>query len=200
MKEKTKEKIELTDTSLFLLPCFGRTYKEYKELGFVNCFLSDKNRDKVNEKDIHLYLLFRPDPKQSIRLNTIIEKFEDEDKEHLVYLDDYDYDGGYTVLVFKFPERFRNDYELFIKGKYSKFSPDFKDTIPERKIAEFVNEFNKPEKLAGKTTQWMIINKDPRIKRYVEEKYGIDLDGANEYWHLPIMEKEILNIDKINEL
>lgn len=199
MENKTKV-LESTDSTLFLLPCFGIPYKELKELGFINCYIADKHRTKVNERDTHLYLLFRPDPKQALNLIIKIAKLEQQDIDHSVLLEDYNYEDGYTVLVFKFPDRFKKDYDKFLNGKYSRFSKEFQETFPENKVIQFTNEFNKIEKLAGKSTQWMIINKDPRIKRFVESKYdGISLDEAPEYWHMPIMEKETLDIDQIQK-
>lgn len=212
-KEEIKKLFELTDTGLFLLPCYGRSLKEWKNFGFINCYLSDVDREKVNDTDIHLYLLFKPATEplrvkqlggyetvekdsQSARLQTLIENFEEMDTKHLFLLEDYDYEDGYIVLVLKFPEKFRKDYNRYLRGSYSLFSDEFKKTLPETIITEFVNEFNKIEKLSGKSLQYMITHKSDRLKEYQEEKYGLDLTDANEYYHKISLENETLNINK----
>lgn len=193
MNNNMKKDIELTDTTRFLLPCFGISYKRYKELGFLNCFLTDKNRDRINENDIHIYLLFKPIGNQIYLLSKMIDEFEKKDKDHIVLLEDYDYEGGYTILVFKFPERFREDYRLFIEGAYSKFSEDFKKLYPEEKeIGQ--DEFGT---IKGKSLQWMVVNKDPKLKKYQEKKYGFSLEEAPEIYHKIINDNEILDIDTI---
>ncbi len=188
-----KKKI-LTDTSRFLLPCFGIPFKRLEELGFLNSYLYDKNREKVNDKDIHIYLLFKPSGNQLYLLQKKIEDFESKDKHNIVLLEDYDYDHGYIVIVFKFPERFRKDYNLFLQGKYSQFSDEFKDFFPEQREVNFESET-----LRGKQLQWMVIHKYPKYKKLQEEKYGFSLDLAPEIYHLPIEEDETLDIDKIYE-
>lgn len=216
-EEQIKKLYELTDTGLFLLPCYKRSLKDWKNFGFINCYLSDINREKVNDKDIHLYLLFKPNPEaqlvvglggyktmekesQLIRLQALIESFEELDKDKLVLLEDYDYEGGYVVLVFRLPEKWRKDYNKFLKGHYSLFSEEFKKTMPETIRTEFVNEFNKIEKLSGKSLQYMIINKSEKLKEYQENKYQIDLSEADEYYHKIIVKEETLNISKFNNI
>lgn len=184
---------ELTDTSRFLLPCFGISYRKLVDLGFINCFLSDKDREPTNETDIHLYLLFKPSGNQVYLLNKMVEDFEKKDKDHLVLLEDYDYEGGFTILVFRFPEKYRNDYKLFLDGGYSRFSEDFKNTFPEEKQIGF-DEFGT---IKGKSLQWMVVHKDNKLRKYQEKKYGIDLSDAPEYYHKIIMEDEVLDIDAI---
>lgn len=186
---------ELTDATRFLLPCFGIPHKKYRELGLINCYLSDNNREPVNETDIFIYFLFKPTGNQNYLLNKMIDDFEKKDKDHIVLIEDYDYEGGYIVLVFKFPERFRKDYQLFIEGSYSQFSTEFKDTFPEEKeIGQ--DEFGV---IKGKSLQWMVVHKDIKLKKYQEKKYGICLDDSPEIYHKIIMKNEILSIDEIKK-
>lgn len=215
IEERTRErhmtKIKNTDSSIFLLPLLGIKTKEWLNLGFINAYLADKNRSKVNDKDLHLYLLFHPSPEpksvrmlggyekmevdsQLDRLTQKIEDLEEIDKNKTVLLDEYDYEGGYIVLVLKIPSKYKNDYELFLKGQYSKFSKAFINMMPENIIVEdFKDQNNTLQPLTGKSTQWMIINKAPAYKKFTEKKYDITLDNDQEVHHLPIIEEETLS-------
>lgn len=195
VREELKKKKDFTDTTTFLLPCLGMSLEELLKLGFVNCYLLDKNREKINEKDVPLYLLFHPDEKQLIKLSTKIELLEEEDPIHSVYLEDYDYEGGYVILVLKFPTRFKKDYNRFLKGRYSLFSDEFKDYYVKEKEVEFINQRDEVEKLAGKSKAWMIVSKDEKWKKYQESKYDISLEDCFEYYHLYKIEDETLDID-----
>jgi len=196
--QEIKLKKSLNDTSMFLLPVFRLKIESWFKLGFINAFLKDKNREKVNDKDIHIYLLFKPNAKQKVLLDKKIEVLEETDVEHINYLEDYDIEGGYTVLVLKFPEKFRKDYDRFLKGKYSYFSKDFQDIYPEDMVVDFINENNKVEKLAGKSLPWMIINRDIRMKKFTEKKYDITLDDDDEVYHRYVEKDETLDSDLLN--
>lgn len=211
-----KQNDELTDTSRFLLPALKLTQNELLKFGFIDCFLVDKHKTFINEKDIHLYLLFKPntDKQQVIqlggflarekesqytRLTTKIEELTEQDPKHNILLDEYDYEGGYIVLVLKFPEKFRSDYELFKIGKYSKFSDTFKDIFPPHKKVTLINQTTgKEEIIEGNGLAYMIVTKNKKAKAYAEKKWGISIDEDNEYWRLPNIEKrETLDIEKI---
>lgn len=212
-KNRKKKGIDdWTNSSIFLLPCFGISYKEFEDLGFVNCYLADKNREKVNSKDIHIYLLFKPSTElmeieqtggylkleretQHNRLSKKIEELEDLDGDRMVLLEDYDYEGGYIILVLKLPERLREDYNNFLGGKYSKLSTMMKKHYPNDKITKFKNEKGQIEQLLGKSLPLRIIERDITIKKYVEDKYDINLDDCEEYWSVPSLEKETLDIE-----
>ena len=195
MNKKIKKR-DATNTTRFLLPAFGVNYKKYEELGFINCYLADKDREKVSE-DIHIYFLFKPqDVVQSAALNKMIENLEEstQNMDNPLLLEDYDYEGGYVVMVLKLNDIYRNDYELFLKGKYSHFSDTFKDIYPEERIIDFHPDDAHP----GKYLRWMAIHKDPRLLKWQENKIGVSLQGAEEYWTIPNQEvTELLDIERI---
>lgn len=178
-------KTEKTNTTRFLLPCFGIHISKYFELGFINAYLSDKNREKINDKDIHIYLLFKPNNKQLKLLQETIEKLEEHNN---LILEDYDYENNYVVIVFKLPERFKNDYNLYIEGKYSQLS----DTITQYYPEEITINYSNGE-ATGKSLEWMACNKSPKLKAYLEKKYNIDMTDSQEYWSIPGPE-EVLDI------
>jgi hypothetical protein len=191
---RSKIKIERTDTTKFLLPVYKIGLKRLTELGFINCFLKDEERETVNETDLHLYLLFKTDEEQQKELQKIIGLLEKKEGE-VILLEDYDYSENYMVLVFKFPEKFRNDYQLFIEGKYSHLSDAIQATYPEKTVADFY-PFTP---LEGKSLQWMVCHKDPALKRFLEQKHDLDLSDAPEYYHLIDMDNETLTENTIKK-
>ncbi len=197
LKKELKIKSNLNDTSTFLLPAFGVRIQNWFKFGFVNAYLSDINREKTNDKDIHLYLLFKPNDKQKAELNKKISDLSESDINKTDYIEDYDYEEGYIVLVLKFPEKYRKDYNRFLKGKYSYFSEEYRNLFTEDQMVEFINENDKVEKLASKSFQWLVINRDPRMKKFTEKKYDIQLSPEDEVYHLYVEEKETLDVDKL---
>ena len=198
LKAFTEKKKNLNDTSIFLLPSLGIKNETWFKLGFINAFLSDINREeKENKEDNYLYLLFKPTDIQKVELNRKIQLLEQGDEQQKFYVDDYDYPGGYVVLVVKFPQKFKKDYKRFLKGKYSYFSKEYQDVFPETVTTDFINEKGIVEKLIGKSFQLLVINRDPSMKAYTEKQYDIELDDDDEVYHMYIPENEILNIDSI---
>lgn len=185
MAVESKTKLNLT--SLFLLPIYG-IYHQVKKVGFVNAYLSDVNREPINNTDIHLYLLFHPDPEQMIELEDIREKLEAIDNSPL--LEDYDYEDGYVVLVLKFPEQFRDDYNKFLLGKYSKFSHEFKNKLPRETVVDLHGE-----KIPGKSFQLMVCDKDKRLIKNFKDKMDLDISEAEEYWSIYDEKLNNLNIN-----
>lgn len=196
----TKLREQFTDTTTFLLPSLGISLETLFKLGFINCYLRDKNREKINEKDVPLYLLFKPDEKQVHALTETIERFEEQEDLQNFYLDDYDYEGGYIVIVLKFPQRFIKDYNRFLEGKYSHFSQGFCKSYSRNVQVTFLNEKGEIEAITGDSLAWMVVNKDEKIKKYQEKKYDISLDEADEYYSIYKIERETLDIDKINNI
>ncbi len=207
MTVEKEKKVITNESAYFLLPVFGIKAADLVDMGFINSYLSDQNREKVNETDIHIYLLFKPSKeKKEIqdkygfssfeerteydRFTEKLELLEQKDINKDVLLEDYDYEEGYTVLVFKFPERFREDYNTFLRGKYSKFSPEYIEKMPKTKKKALKDEI-----LVGESMQMMVINKNSLILQYLEKKYAVDLSSWEEYWQIYSPEKETLNIE-----
>ena len=107
-------------SSLFLLPMLGGTRRlfMYDKL-FMNAFI---NVDQY-EKCIGLLYRFSGD--------TIFLKFEQALKKFRNFKDTFDPSPYFVMFVFDVPTDYIKDYELFIEGKYSKFSPNYKSRILE---------------------------------------------------------------------
>ena len=216
---KRVEQDTSTDTSRFILPAFKLSKIEWFKLGFENCYLKDKDRDPVNDKDIHIYFLFKPCKELQVvpglggfmakekesqydRLQKKIQQLEEkqESLETRVILDDYDYPDGYVVLVLKLQEKFRKVYELFLKGKYSKFPDFYKQYFPANNKTTYVDKNNNLVTKDGPNLPYAIIYHDEQAKQFAEKKWDIQIEDSQEFWRLPDLEKrEVLDIAYITE-
>lgn len=168
------------DTTLFLLCGLGIERAVLNKQGFVSAFIKDDQNDI--EYNYPIYLLFRP---ESIE---IFQNFlEGLYQSSLKPVDDYDY-KGYVVVVYSFPKNYRREYNMFLKGQFSKFRAHYKLLLPH------INE-NSEQKF-GMSLQLMVCNKMPSLKRYLEIRLGVQLDSDDELWFKPKIKRETLNIEK----
>ena len=108
--------------------------------------------------------------------------------------DDYDYEDGLVVLVYKLNPKFKKDFQLIKEGKYSKTSNEFKEQFQKIKRIE-VNGLRRDEL----SMQWRIFNKTSDLREYWEERLDVKFDEDQEVWKGWDEENEILNINKIKE-
>lgn len=185
--EETQE-VKKTCATIFLLPGIGLKRQNILKYGFLSAYLDDKHHE-VHYKN-SLYLLYKPE-----QINEFQKFLELEYKRTPLLVEDYDYPGGYVVTVYKFPEEFMTEYELFLKGKYSKFRKKFVSLFPvkvevfDEKTGTYKDKFS---------LQHHIFNKTAAIRKYWEEFLGYkegELPEGLEYWSIPDIEKETLNIN-----
>lgn len=160
----------------------------FKYHGFVNAYIKDLERD-VQYEDV-IYVLFKPENMDNFR---VFLESEYDRTENII--EDYDYDGGFVVLVYKLNPELKEDFELVKQGKYSKTSDNFK------------HQFKKAVKitLKGKSRdeislQWQIFKKATHLREYWEEKLGVDFDEEQEVWGEFSEENETLQLEKIKKL
>jgi hypothetical protein len=175
-------------STLFLLQPLGLNKQQLDGYGFVNAFLEDGGNENVYEGTV-LFLLFKPRSLEKFKYFVDTEKVRTPG-----FVDEYDYEGGYVVLVYELPLEYHADYELFKQGKYSQFSDKLKKAYPKER--SFGGSGPLP------TIQWMIVNKYPEWKQIVETSLLIEppLDAAAELWQAPNMEKERLIIENLKNL
>src|SRR5581483_8940044 len=124
MLEETQE-VKKTCTTIFLLPGIGLKRMNLLKHGFISSYIDDKNHD-IHYKN-SVYVLYKPEQIEEF------QKFlQSEYRRTPLLIDDYDYPGGYVVTVYKFPDEFMKEYNLFLEGKYSKFSKKYIDLFPVR--------------------------------------------------------------------
>lgn len=108
-------------STVFLLP--GIEIREelkdqFYSFGFQNTFLTCP---PLTYPFPVLYLLFKP---KSIDQDFI--RFGEELHRNPNFLETIDAGKGKVVFIYRVPKRFRHDYELFLEGKYSKLSAEYK--------------------------------------------------------------------------
>jgi len=177
--------IKHTITSIFMVPPLKIGKERLEENNFINAYIKDIKREV--QYDNSVYLLFRP---KNLKLFNF---FLEEEYERTSYLiDDYDYDGGFVVLVYALEPYFDKDWEYVMKGKYSWTSKEFQELFPKVKKIK-VNGKHRDEV----SLQYKIFKKSEDLKEYWEKKLKFDFTPDMEYWSGFDIEKETLNIDEI---
>lgn len=179
--------LKKTITSIFMVPTLRIGRDELKQNGFINAYLKDGKRDVQYANSV--YLVFHPKNLDQFKV------FLDNEYERTkAIIDDYDYEEGFVVVVYSLDNKFKKDFELIKKGKYSKTSREFQALFP-KVIKIRSNGLYKDEI----SLQYRIFNKTEDLRKYWEEKIGVEFDDSMEVWQGFIEENEILNIEKLKE-
>lgn len=175
-------------TTIFLLPGIGHTRQDLLKHGFLAAYLDDINHEVHYEESV--YLLFKPEDQPAF------QKFlENEYRKATLIVEDYDYEGGYIVLIYKIHEKYLPEYQLFLQGKYSKFSPEYISMFP----MDIVVEDSMGIATVKRSLHYHIFNRTTEIKEYWEKKIGEKMPKDMELWSSPDMDKEVLDITSINK-
>lgn len=179
-------------TSIFMVPTLKVPKDALRSNGFINAYIKDDRREDQYKESI--YLLFKPNDLDKFR-----EFLDNEYERTKTIIEDYDYEDGYVVIVYQLNEKYKKDFELIRKGKYSKTSEDFQKVFP--KIVKIYRNGLHREELS---LQYRIFNKADDLIEYWENRLGINLEltlGIDfEVWEGFNESKEILELDKIKEL
>ena len=174
-------------TSIFMVPTLRVPKDALRSNGFINGYIKDERMQHGYEDSI--YLLFKPD-----NLDKFREFLDGEYERTKSIIEDYDYEDGFVVVVYQLNEKFKQDYELVKKGRYSKTSKEFQKIFP--KVIKIVKGgLNKDEI----SLQYRIFNKTDDLIEFWEDKIGITFEDDFEVWEGWNEEKEVLVIDKLKE-
>ena len=182
-----KYHIEMTITNLFLVPPLGIGRDRLRIQNLVDAYIQDAGN--INPYTDVVYLLFKPD-----NLSIFNEFVEEERYRTDRLIDEYDYSGGYVVLVYKIIEEDREDVKKIFRGEYSKISERYKSKIPPTIKKLIQGEYKEDISL-----QYEIIGKSQRLKEYWEELLGQEIDSKTEVWSKPDKDRETLFINKVKE-
>lgn len=177
--------IKKTITSIFIVPILKINKDDLKNNGYSNGYIEDGRKDVQYENS--LYLLFKPENLD--RFRTFLDNEYERTKN---IIDDYDYENGYVVIVYKIDDKFKKDVELIKEGKYSKTSKVFQEMFP-KTIKIQRNGLSRDEI----SLQYRVFNKTPDLIEFWEKKLNVTFDDAQELWEMFVKEEEILNLDKI---
>jgi hypothetical protein len=179
--------LKKTITSIFMVPTLKIDREKLKDNEFINAYIIDGKRDVQYKNSI--YLLFHPKDIDKFKV------FLDEEYERTKsIIDDYDYEGGFVVLVYELNKKFNKDFGLVKMGRYSKTSPEFQALFP-KVIKLNKNGIQKDEV----SLQYRVFNKTEDLKEYWEEKLGVEFDNSMEVWQGFIEDNETLFIDKLKK-
>lgn len=185
---------KMTVTTLFILNLVKINRAEIIENGFENAFIRDRIKEgEGTSYDNGVYLLFRPFKVESF--NDFVNK---QRKNNPNFVDEYDYQNGWTVLVYSYDEKWDNDISLLMQGKFSKTSSQFQAEIPEIITTKKGFRGNVKRELS---IQHHIFRRTDTLKRYWATELSIELDDKDdtEYWQY-YEEREILTQELLESL
>lgn len=177
-------RIEKTITTIFIVPTLKTPKNSLKLNGFINGYVKDSNH--FNEYKNCVYLLFKPDNLDTFR-KFVNEEYESNRK----IIEDYDYPGGYVVIVYELDLLYSKDFDLVKQGNYSKTSKEFQNLFP-KVLKLFVNNLHRDEL----SLQYRIFNKTNDLIEFWEKKLEVKFNSNMEVWEGWDEEKEILNINE----
>ena len=174
-------------TTLFMVKPLGIGIEKLDKMGFINGFIQDVDHDCIYEDCV--YLLFKPHDMDLFR-DFIDSEYERTNN----IVEDYDYEGGYVVMIYKLNPNFKNDYQLVRQGLYSKTSKDFQNLFP--KIVKIMKNGKHRDEIS---LQYRIFNKTQDLITFWEDKLGIRFSNDQEVWEGFHEERETLNINNIKQ-
>lgn len=175
-----------TVTSIFMVPTLKIDISNIKENGFINAYIGDLKKDLNYENCI--YLLFKPSNLERFR-----EFLDSEYNRTENIVEDYDYEQGYVVVVYKLNDFFKDDFDVVKSGKYSETS-----TLFRQEFSKIVRIKNEEGVVKSETSlQHLIFQKSLSMKLYLEEIIGCTITDDMEVWQTFVPEKETLDIEEI---
>lgn len=155
----------LTKTCNYLINTLNINVGLFIDFGLKDAYLGDWEKP-VNFPAI--YLLFEPE------FTDNFAEFCEKIKSHPNYAFEYDLKGQ-VMFVFKIPEEYWNDIELFKQGKYSE--------IDKKYVKKNFTDF--------KDVRYKVFSKDVYYRRKIEQYLKQDLPEDAELEGIPLPENEI---------
>ncbi len=180
--------IKKTISTIFIVPTLKIDKDKLANNNFINGYVCDGRKEIQYENSI--YLLFRPKDIDRFR-----EFLDDEYDRTRAIIDDYDYEDGFVVVVYKLNEMFKKDFEYIKQGKYSKTSLEFQELFP-KMITVRSGNFQRDEL----SLQWRVFNRTEDMVGFWEDKLGVTFNNEMEVWHGFDMENETLDMKNFKEL
>lgn len=174
-------------STLFMVKPLGIGVDKLEKVGFINGFIKDVNHECDYENCV--YLLFKPSDMDVFR--DFIEEQYEKTKD---IVEDYDYEGGYVVVVYKLNPKFKKDYTLIKQGLYSKTSKNFQNLFP--KVVKIMKNGKHRDEIS---LQYRIFNKTQDLISFWEDKLDIRFSNEQEVWEGFHEERETLNIKNIKQ-
>jgi hypothetical protein len=181
---------KLTKASRWILPMIRLTNETQTSMKFgshfVNCYVGTKEEGYLN----NIYVLYRYSG------DLTFAKFEDKLFKHDLYERRIDVDDHHVLYVFKMTKNDMYNYELFKKGKYSKFTDDYK-----KKILKFsINPAMVSEEDIPETSTYGILYKTDKqieeLKNVLGNDITVDIKKEDlELYSIPNEDEEVYTGD-----
>ena len=139
----------------------------------LNSFIGDT---EYPEYDNHIFLLHKFQGSKSFLL------YEQELTSNNLFVKSYDPDKHNTMHVFKVPEKYQKEYDLFKQGKYSEVDYEYKVLI--FKFHSIID----PEHRVAK-----VLFKHDDLKEEIEDRIGVVLPQGNELSSVPDLDVEFFS-------
>jgi len=157
-----------------------------RDNGFLNAYIADKRKD-VQHKDA-IYLLFKPEDLDKFR------EFLDKEYERTKnVIDDYDYEDGYVVVVYKLNPKWKKDFMLVREGLYSRTSGEFQKLFPQVIKADTKRGILRDQL----SLQFRVFTRSPELIDYWEKKLDVVFTDDMEVWDGFTIQNEILDLEKL---
>jgi len=124
--------LKKTLSAIFLLPTLQIGRDKLAENNYLNAYLRDIDKDVVYENCV--YVLFKPSDIDKFRA-FLIEEYQ----KTKAVIDDYDYSGGYVVVVYSLDPKYQKDIQLIKYGRYSRTSKEFQALFPKIICPKYIN-------------------------------------------------------------
>lgn len=158
-------------TRHFLVPMLRYKKEDWLYECLINAYISKDNNF------IHLHYRFSTAP--------IYLKFENDVKKRLGFFSKKDIDKNSVVYIFKIPDIFKRDIEVFKLGKYSFFSDLLKS-----QIISFYN-------YTYDSTTAKILRRDDQYRKQLELDFGVSIKPSLDLYDIPSFDDEFKNIEEI---
>jgi hypothetical protein len=171
-----------------MLPTIKLPILKLKKAGFLDSYLKDDMSD-IKYKNC-IYLLFKPND-----IDLFKDFLDSEYERTKQIIEDYDYEGGFVVVVYKLSQKWKEDFNLIKQGKYSQTSDGFQKVFP--KVIKLMKNGLHRDELS---LQYRIFNKTNDLIEYWQDKLGITYwDEDMEVWSEFKIENETLTKKVLNE-
>lgn len=156
-------------TSLMLLPLLNKSQNNLKfNSYFTNAFI-DENKQYIG-------IVYRFTGSEQYK------DFEESLLKDKLCVKHIEYDRYHVMYLFRIPDEFIDDVELFFEGKYSKFSKKLKD-----QVIKFHN-------ITKNGTIYQILYRSEELRKLIEEDLGVTLLEDAELSSIPVKEEEMFKM------
>lgn len=187
-----KKEKKFNKTTLFLTRCiFSINFEALKKTGFVDSYTTDPAYDFNKDKKL-IFMLFKNKKLTVEDLTNIVGVLA---VKPVSIIHSYELINDYCMLVVEFPKEYENDYEMFLEGRYSKLSEDFKENFPDTREV-----FNEKNQRVGEeyTIYYHIFNRTDWLKNYWLKRLNLaKLEPGVELWQQPDTGDLVFNVNTI---